>query len=159
MYSILSKSMSSLIFEGLSMNTCQIAGMHSRALLPRTSGSDETFLQPKILSPFFLVMISNIDFAWRSSRSLCGKKNMPTPYCLAPGSSTPCSFMILAKNLWGICVRIPTPSPVFPSASLPARCSRFSTMERASLTSLCEGLPSTSMIAPIPQLSCSNCGL
>ena len=27
------------------------------------------------------------------------------------------------KNLWEICTKIPTPSPVLPSASLPALCS------------------------------------
>ena len=35
------------------------------------------------------------------------------------------SFTAFLKNLCDICNRIPTPSPVFPSASLPALCSKF----------------------------------
>ena len=60
-------------------------------------------------------------------------------------------------HLWEICRRIPTPSPVFPSASFPARCSRFSTIFRAFSTVVWLLIPLLLMTAPIPQLSCSNC--
>lgn len=47
---------------------------------------------------------------------------------------------------------------VFPSASLPARCSRFSTILRALATVSCVFFPFILTTAPIPQLSCSNSG-
>ena len=49
------------------------------------------------------------------------------------------SVQAFLKNLWEIWRRIPTPSPVLPSASLPARCSRCSTIFNACLlyTSRC----------------------
>lgn len=60
------------------------------------------------------------------------------------------------KNLWLTCNRMPTPSPVFPSASLPARCSRCSTICSASSSVRWLLRPLISTTAPMPQLSCSN---
>src|SRR5699024_8955894 len=68
------------------------------------------------------------------------------------------SSAALEKNLWLICSRMPTPSPVRPSASLPARCSRCSTMVSASLTVWWLLRPWMSTTAPMPQASCSNRG-
>ena len=68
------------------------------------------------------------------------------------------SSATLEKNLWLICSRMPTPSPVLPSASLPARCSSRSTMDSASSTVWWLLRPLMSTTAPIPQASCSNCG-
>ena len=45
---------------------------------------------------------------------------------LACGASNPRDIKAVSYTHL-ICKRIPTPSPVFPSASLPARCSSFST--------------------------------
>ena len=68
------------------------------------------------------------------------------------------SSATLEKNLWLICSRMPTPSPVLPSASLPARCSSRSTMDSASSTVWWLLRPLMSTTAPMPQASCSNCG-
>ena len=51
-----------------------------------------------------------------------------------------------------------TPSPVLPSASLPARCSSRSTMLKVSSTVWWLLRPLMSTTAPMPQASCSNCG-
>ena len=48
----------------------------------------------------------------------------------------------------------PPPSPVWPEASFPARCSRCSTISRASSTVRREGRPHRSTTAPMPQASC-----
>ena len=101
-------------------------------------------------------MISNIFFAWFRRSSSWGKKTKATPYSRSPPSAMPDAFVTLAKNLCGICVRIPTPSPVLPSASLPALCSRFSTIFRAFVTVARLFSPLIFTQAPIPQLSCSK---
>ena len=131
-------------------------GMHSLALCPRTSGITGTFLHPRSSSPSFSTMISNIFFAWARLISCCGKKNCAIPYSLSSPISKPSFLQAFLKNLWEICRRIPTPSPVFPSASLPARCSRCSTILRAFATVSCVFFPLMLTTAPIPQLSCSN---
>lgn len=84
---------------------------------------------------------------------------MPTPYSRSSPMEVPSGFVTFLKNLWGIWVRIPTPSPVFPSASFPALCSRFSTILRAFSTLSRLFTPLMLTQAPIPQLSCSNSGL
>ena len=83
---------------------------------------------------------------------------MPTPYSRAPGREMPASAAALTKKAWGIWVRMPTPSPVSPWASLPARCSSFSTIFRASSTVRRLARPCMSTTAPMPQESCSNSG-
>lgn len=79
-------------------------------------------------------MISNIFFACARLISCCGKKNCAIPYSLSPPISKPSFLQAFLKNLCEICRRIPTPSPVLPSASLPARCSRCSTILSALAT-------------------------
>ena len=68
----------------------------------------------------------------------------------------PAAAAAFTKNLWLTCNRMPTPSPVFPSASLPARCSRCSTICSASSSVRWLLRPLISTTAPMPQLSCSN---
>lgn len=68
--------------------------------------------------------------------------------------SSPTSLAAATKKGWQICRRIPTPSPVWPEASFPARCSRCSTISRASSTVWREGRPHRSTTAPMPQASC-----
>lgn len=68
--------------------------------------------------------------------------------------SSPTSLAAATKKGWRICRRIPTPSPVWPEASFPARCSRCSTISRASSTVWREGRPHRSTTAPMPQASC-----
>ena len=81
---------------------------------------------------------------------------MPTPYSRSSPSWIPKGFVTFTINLWGTWVRIPTPSPVSPSASLPALCSKFSTIFKAFSTVPWLFFPLISTHAPIPQLSCSN---
>ena len=156
MYSFLSKSMPFSTPAGFLRNACMMQGIHSTALCPSTEGTVGTSRQPKSGSPSFAAMISNIFFACPRCNSSCGKKNVPTPYSRSPPISKPRSFVTFFINLWGICVRIPTPSPVSPSASFPARCSRFSTILSAFSTMARLFLPLIFTQAPIPQLSCSN---
>ena len=101
-------------------------------------------------------MISNIFFAWFRFSSFCGKKNTPTPYSRSPPNEKPRVEQALEKNLCDICNKIPTPSPVLPSASLPALCSRFSTIFNAFSTVAWDFSPLIFTTAPIPQLSCSK---
>ena len=155
-YSFRSKSMPFSVSAGFLTNPCIMYGIQSIALCPSTSGTVGTTRHPRNSSPSFSTMISNIFLLWFLFNSSCGKKNIPTPYSRSFGSTIPASLQAFTKNLWLICNKIPTPSPVLPSASLPARCSRFSTMLNASDTVLCVFLPFISTIAPIPQLSCSN---
>ena len=61
------------------------------------------------------------------------------------------------KKACGICVIMPTPSPVVPSASLPVRCSSFSTILSASSTARCVFCPLILTTAPMPQASCCVC--
>ena len=61
------------------------------------------------------------------------------------------------KKACEICVIMPTPSPVVPSASLPVRCSSFSTILSASSTARCVFCPLILTTAPMPQASCCVC--
>ena len=61
-------------------------------------------------------------------------------------------------SLWGTWIITPTPSPVSPEASLPARCSSFSTIFRALSTVAWDGAPFRFTTAPMPQASCSAAG-
>ena len=138
------------------MNACMMYGIHSLALCPSTSGTVGTVLHPRSSSPSFSTIISNIFFAWFRFSSFCGKKNMPTPYSRSPPNEKPRVEQALEKNLCDICNKIPTPSPVLPSASLPALCSRFSTIFNAFSTVAWDFSPLMFTTAPIPQLSCSK---
>ena len=144
---------------GLPTKPCQMLGIQAMALWPSTSGQVGTSRQPKKGSPSFLQTISNNFLAWLRLSSSCGKKNIPMPYSRSLPISRPSSAAAFWKNLSLICVKIPTPSPVLPSASLPARCSRCSTICSASSMVLWLLRPLISTTAPMPQLSCSNCGL
>ena len=144
--------------DGFPTKPCQMLGMQARALWPSTSGSVGTSRQPKKGRPSFLHTISNSFLAWLRRSSSCGKKNMPTPYSRSRPKVMPSSAAAFWKNVSLICVRMPTPSPVLPSASLPARCSRCSTICSASSMVLWLLRPLISTTAPMPQLSCSKRG-
>ena len=141
------------------MKHCIMQGIHSTAFVPKTSGCTGTCLHPKNSRPSFSVIISNIFISRFLLSSSCGIKNIPTPYSLSPPISKPKDFVTFLKNLCEICNKIPTPSPVFPSASLPALCSRFSTIFKAFSTVAWLFTPLILTTAPIPQLSCSKRGL
>ncbi len=155
-YSLLSNASPASKFFGFFTNACKIQGIQSTAFFPRIEGLVGTFLQPRNSNPSFFTIISNIFMAWFLSSSFCGKKNMPIPYSLSFPISNPNGFTAFWKNLWEICSIMPTPSPVFPSASFPARCSKFSTILSAFSTVWCDRTPFILTTAPIPQLSCSN---
>ena len=126
--------------------------------MPSTDGSTGTFRQPRNVRPSLATMTSKMFFAWLRFSSSCGRKNIPTPYSRSEGKEKPRGSQTLEKNLCEICNKIPTPSPVLPSASLPALCSRFSTIFSASATVSWLFAPLMFTTAPIPQLSCSNSG-
>ena len=67
--------------------------------------------------------------------------------------------MAFTINLWGTWSSRPTPSPVSPAASFPARCSSFSTIFSAPSTVSWDFRPLMSTTAPMPQASCSKRGL
>ena len=147
-----------LTLAGFLMKHCQMEGMQSRAFWPTASGSTGTLRQARNSSPSLRVTTSNSFMAWARMCSFWGKKNMPTPYSRSLPRRMLRSSATLEKNLWLICSRMPTPSPVLPSASFPARCSSRSTMHKASSTVWWLLRPLMSTTAPMPQASCSNCG-
>src|SRR6516165_3798221 len=70
----------------------------------------------------------------------------------------PSAAVCLARNLCGICTRIPAPSPARGSAPTAPRCSRLSRIVSASSTILCDLRPLMSAINPTPQESFSSAG-
>ena len=147
-----------LTLAGFLMKHCQMEGIQSRAFWPTASGLTGTSRHARNSSPSLRVTSSNSFIACARRCSFWGKKNMPTPYSRSLPKEMFISSATLEKNLWLICNMMPTPSPVLPSASLPARCSRRSTMESASLTVWWLLRPLISTTAPMPQASCSNWG-
>src|SRR5437588_10626345 len=64
----------------------------------------------------------------------------------------------LARNLCGVCTRMPAPSPARGSAPTAPRCSRLTRIVSASSTILCDLRPLMSAINPTPQESFSSVG-
>ena len=112
---------------------CQMLGIQARALAGPRRSVTGTSRQPKNCRPSFCRHDLKQLFGLIALSSSCGKKNMPMPYSRSFPRVMPSSAATFwRKNLSLICVRMPTPSPVLPSASLPARCSRCSTICSAS---------------------------
>src|SRR5262249_40682688 len=99
--------------------------------------------------------MSAISF-WRATS--CGRNSVPTAYSPGAGSPKPSFCALAAKNLCGICVRMPAPSPARGSAPTAPRCSRLSRMVSASSTILCDLRPLISAMNPTPQESFSRAG-
>ena len=76
--------------------------------------------------------------------------SVPTAYSPGAGSVKPSSAAFLAKNLCGICTRMPAPSPARGSAPTAPRCSRLSRMVSASATIWCDLRPLMSAMKPTP---------
>src|ERR1700733_10410380 len=70
----------------------------------------------------------------------------------------PSAAVFLARNLCGICTRMPAPSPARGSAPTAPRCSKLTRMVKASATILCDLRPLMSAINPTPQESFSSAG-
>src|SRR5579863_1025267 len=70
----------------------------------------------------------------------------------------PSSAAFLARNLCGVCTRMPAPSPARGSAPTAPRCSRLSRIVNASSTIWCDLRPFMSAINPTPQESFSSAG-
>ena len=64
----------------------------------------------------------------------------------------------MARNLCGVCTRMPAPSPARGSAPTAPRCSRLTRIVSASSTILCDLRPLMSAINPTPQESFSSAG-
>ena len=145
-------------FFGFLMNACMMCGMLSSALEPRTDGFTGTSLQPRNSRFSSFRTCSKVFIAFSYFALVCGKKNIPIPYSRLSPIGIFNSFATLEKYVCEICSKMPTPSPVFPSASFPALCSRVSTIFRALSTTLRSVSPFIFTTAPIPQFSCSNRG-
>ena len=159
MYSFRSKSSPFSTPSGFLIKACTIWGIHSFALCPSTwdiQGLPGIPAVPAFLFgndfKHFLCLSALYLILWE--KQLC---NSVFPF--SPNGNVQLLTDLCKKNLWEICRRIPTPSPVLPSASFPARCSRFSTMHSARSTVWWLLIPLLFTTAPIPQLSCSNVGL
>src|ERR1700731_1667543 len=85
-------------------------------------------------------------------------KSAPIAYSPGAGSVKPSSAAFLAKNLCGICVRMPAPSPARGSAPTAPRCSRLTRMVSASATIWCDLRPLMSAMKPTPHESLSSAG-
>src|SRR5580704_7493858 len=94
----------------------------------------------------------------RRHASSRGMNSAPTAYCPGSGSLKPSSAAFLAKNLCGVCTKMPAPSPARGSAPTAPRCSRLTRMVSASSTILCDLRPLMSAINPTPQESFSSAG-
>src|SRR6516225_1846679 len=70
----------------------------------------------------------------------------------------PNAAAFLARNLCGVCTRMPAPSPARGSAPTAPRCSRLRRIVSASSTILCDLRPLISAIKPTPQESFSSAG-
>ena len=81
---------------------------------------------------------------------------MPTAYSPGSGKS---KLHSLEKNLCGISIKIPAPSPVLPSELTAPRCSKQVKILRALWMILLVFTPFKLHIKPAPQFSCSNKGL
>src|SRR5580658_9772719 len=88
----------------------------------------------------------------------CGRNSAPTAYWPGAGNVKPSSAVFIAKNLCGICTRMPAPSPARGSAPTAPRCSRLTRMVSASSTILCDLRPLISAMNPTPQESFSSAG-
>jgi hypothetical protein len=77
---------------------------------------------------------------------------MPATYSPGAGNS---NGSTAEKNAWGICTRIPAPSPVVTSEPLAPRCSMFSNAVRPIDTTSCERTPFMLQTKLTPQASCS----
>src|SRR5579862_147380 len=95
--------------------------------------------------------------SWRHGAS-CGRNTTPTAYSPGAGSLKPSAADCLAKNLCGVCTRMPAPSPARGSAPTAPRCSRLTRIVSASSTILCDLRPLISAMNPTPQESFSSAG-
>ena len=156
-YSFRSKSRPRAVFTGRRIKHCVIAGIPLRAFSRRISGQTGTSRQNSRPSPLACQdHLQQLPAAHTLERILREKDH---------GNAIIARFRErlsrllrrFFKKACGICVIMPTPSPVVPSASLPVRCSSFSTILSASSTARCVFCPLILTTAPMPQASCCVC--
>ena len=156
-YSFRSKSRPRAVFTGRRIKHCVIAGIPLRAFSLRISGQTCTSRQNSRPSPLACQdHLQQLPAAHTLERILREKDH---------GNAIIARFRErlsrllrrFFKKACGICVIMPTPSPVVPSASLPVRCSSFSTILSASSTARCVFCPLILTTAPMPQASCCVC--
>ena len=156
-YSFRSKSRPRAVFTGRRIKHCVIAGILLRAFSLRISGQTCTSRQNSRPSPLACQdHLQQLPAAHTLERVLREKDH---------GNAIIARFRErlsrllrrFFKKACGICVIMPTPSPVVPSASLPVRCSSFSTILSASSTARCVFCPLILTTAPMPQASCCVC--
>ena len=135
-YSFRSKSRPRAQSAGRATKHWQMQGMQSRAFWPSTSGWVGTSRQPRKVQPLLgrddlqhLLGLGPLQARPRGRRT-CPRRSPGDRPGRCPSAAA--AFTI---SLWGTWIIRPTPSPVSPAASLPARCSSFSTIFRASVHS------------------------
>ena len=84
-----------------------------------------------------------------------GKNAIPTPYCPSAGNG---KLATSERNLCGIWMSTPAPSPVSTSAPVAPRCSMRHNAPIPIATMLCDLRPCTSTTNDTPQASCSKRG-
>ena len=132
--------------------------MHLRASPPRLSGFTGTARHPRTFPPFKWTASSIMLFTRFRAASSSGMKSIPIPYDPCAGKSNPSFLHSLLKNVCGIWVSIPAPSPVFRSPPMAPRCSRFRSIVIPSSTIWWDTSPLILATNPTPQLSCSKNG-
>ena len=156
-YSFRSKSRPRAVFTRRRIKHCVIADILLRAFSLRISGQTGTSRQNSRPSPSRARIISS-SFRLRIRMSgSCGKKDHGNAIIARFRERLSRLLRRFFKKACGICVIMPTPSPVVPSASLPVRCSSFSTILSASSTARCVFCPLILTTAPMPQASCCVC--
>src|SRR5436190_447002 len=134
---------------------CRMCGATDEEALPGTLDSTGTSRQPTKRCPSSATTRStSCSSAWRLVASR-GRKNEPTPYAPAAGSSAPSSAR---KSASGTCTRMPAPSPVWASAPEAPRCSRLASAVSARSTVSCDGAASRRATNATPHASCSYAG-
>ena len=132
MYSFRSKSIWLFISGDFPMNTWIIRGRMDLAASPMMLSSMGTSRHPSTDCPSALTIFSKASICFLRKDSYRWAKIMPTPYSPASGKEKPRTSHSRTKNSWGICTRMPAPSPLFWSAPSAPRWFRFSKIFSAS---------------------------
>lgn len=110
------------MFSGFVIIRCLMRGQVFCAWMPSSSLATGTSLQPMISMPRALTVFSASSVMVLAADGLSfGRKNTPTARSAGSVTLVPSFSASSLKSLRGICERMPDPSPVFMSASMPPR--------------------------------------
>src|SRR3954468_23558474 len=158
MYSLRSSASVTVTRRPRPMNTCRITGSSWIAGWARSELSQGTSRQPSSAWPSSLIARSiSYSQAMREAGSR-GRNTMPTPYCPAGGSFTPCLAISSRRKRSGIWISSPAPSESFGSQPTAPRCVRLRSTVSPCSTIVCDFLPLMCATKPTPHASCSREG-